>query len=795
MTSANLPSVSSSRRVRLFTVAAVSLLAMTAPRHPVAMAADNFWTGGAGNGNFSDNANWSSPPSWGFGNSLVFQANTTAPTLTNDYGSWRDNNDIYWDTTFPVARTLQSTGDFGINLKLRVQNNGSFNQTVTMPLSGGKDGAGGIQLNPVAGSLTLSGPIYNDNSVDYAVFGSQTATVTNLTLNTALGPNAPTQTDVDFVVAGGRNTAVEVNANQVWAGTTNVQSGSFTTGSGVTLASSAIVVAGGTVTTASANTFADTASLTVNSGRLAIGGSDTVASLSGSGGTVDLATGATLTFGGSGSTSYAGSITGSGNLTKVGSGTFTLTGSSAATGTTTVAAGQFTLGVANRLADTSAVSVAGGGLDLGGNSDTVGSFAISSGSLSGGGTLTATSYALSGGTVTANLGAGSITAAGNAALNGATAATALALNSGTLTLGSASRFTATTALAVTGSTGASLVLGGSETIGALSGGAAVAFGSNTLTVGGANTSTTYSGGLSGPSGVLTKVGSGTLTLGGSNSYGGGTTVTAGRLVGTTAGLQGAITNNAAVTFEQISSGTYAGNMGGSGSLTKLGSGIVVLTGVNTYAGSTLVDDGTLRVNGLPSTSDVSVTAGATLAGTGTIGGPTTIFGTHSPGDSPGVQTFSNNLTYEAGSIISWELIANTTGSAGTDYDQIVIPTANLVFSGSSTLDLSFDTPGSSVDWANAFWNVNRSWSVLDLSAGTTTGFGNLVVGGSLLDSLGNTLSPTTRGSFSVAQSGQDVVLNFTAVPEPSVCVLAVISVGLAAAVRRQRTGPAKQPAT
>lgn len=99
-----------------------------------------------------------------------------------------------------------------------------------------------------------------------------------------------------------------------------------------------------------------------------------------------------------------------------------------------------------------------------------------------------------------------------------------------------------------------------------------------------------------------------------------------------------------------------------------------------------------------------------------------------------------------------------------------------------------------MDWANAFWNVNRSWSILDLSAGTTTSFGNLVMGGSLLDSLGNTLSPTTRGSLSVSQSGQDVVLNFTAVPEPSACVLAVIGVGLAAAVRRWRPGRAKQPA-
>jgi hypothetical protein len=82
--------------------------------------------------------------------------------------------------------------------------------------------------------------------------------------------------------------------------------------------------------------------------------------------------------------------------------------------------------------------------------------------------------------------------------------------------------------------------------------------------------------------------------------------------------------------------------------------------------------------------------------------------------------------------------------------------------------------------------VNRSWLVLDLSSGTTSNINNLTIGGSLLDSLGNTLNPTTRGSFSLGQSGQDVVLNFVAVPEPGTCGLGVIGLGLAAGVRRLR---------
>ena len=654
MTFVDVPSRSSSVRCRLLAMVIVGVLATMDGRSPVATAADNFWTGGAGNGNFSDNANWQSPPSWGFGNSLVFKANTTAPTLTNDYGSWRDNNDIYWDTTFPVARTLQSTGDFGINFKLRVENRSSFPQTVSMPLSGGKDGAGGIQLNPVDGSLILSGPIYNDNSVDYAVFGSQTASVTNLVLNTALGPNA-TQTNVDFVVAGGRNTAVQVNASQVWAGTTSVQSGSFTTGTGVSLASSAIVVAGGTVTTTSANTFADTASLTVNSGRLVIGGNDTVASLSSTSGTVELASNATLTFGDSGSTA-AFAITGAGNLTKVGSGTFTMTGPSSLTGTMTVEAGRVVL---NQPMTASAVNV----------------------------------------------------------------------NGGSLAVNLANVLADTAAVTITGGT---LSFVSVDTISSLAGT-------------------------------------------------GGTLVLA--------------TPPQAFVVNQSVNTTYAGTVN-AGRFLKSGTGRLTLSGTVNTPGNAYVEvaAGVVVVDGVCGTVYVSGSAG-TLAGTGTMTTQCAIDGVHSPGPGgggPGIQTCVN-LTYGGGSIVNWDLIANTTAGAGTNYDQIAVPTGNFGFSGvgGTALNLSFDGVGSSVDWSNAFWDVNRAWRVWDLGTGVTSGVGNLSVGGSLLDSLGNTLSPTTRGSFSISQDGQDVMLNFVAVPEPSTVCMTVGGLGLAGVLRyrkRRATG-------
>ena len=104
---------------------------------------------------------------------------------------------------------------------------------------------------------------------------------------------------------------------------------------------------------------------------------------------------------------------------------------------------------------------------------------------------------------------------------------------------------------------------------------------------------TYAGNMSG-SGTLTKTGAGLLVLTGTSSYSGGTTVSAGTLFGDVASLQGNITNNASVLFDQRGNGTYTGIMSGSGALTKANAGILTLTGNNTYLGGTTVREGTLQ---------------------------------------------------------------------------------------------------------------------------------------------------------------------------------------------------------
>jgi len=114
----------------------------------------------------------------------------------------------------------------------------------------------------------------------------------------------------------------------------------------------------------------------------------------------------------------------------------------------------------------------------------------------------------------------------------------------------------------------------------------------------------------------------------------------------------------------ISSNLVHGGIAGlDGGLTKQGSGILTLTGTNSYNGATLVSAGTLLVNGaLNATSGATVTNGATLGGTGSsIAGNSVVNngGFVSPGNGSGVGVISfGNLDLQG--IFVAELTANGT---------------------------------------------------------------------------------------------------------------------------------------
>jgi len=166
----------------------------------------------------------------------------------------------------------------------------------------------------------------------------------------------------------------------------------------------------------------------------------------------------------------------------------------------------------------------------------------------------------------------------------------------------------------------------------------IAFGSGTGAINfNQSNAVTITSAISG-NGAVNQLGTGTTILSASNTYTGGTMVSAGSLVGTTASLQGAITNNAAVTFDQSTDGTYSGAMSGSGSLSKTGIGRLSLSGSSSYNGATTVSAGDLNLSGGSITnSAVTVASGASLSGygsVGTIGGA----GAINPGNSPGILT-------------------------------------------------------------------------------------------------------------------------------------------------------------
>ena len=150
-------------------------------------------------------------------------------------------------------------------------------------------------------------------------------------------------------------------------------------------------------------------------------------------------------------------------------------------------------------------------------------------------------------------------------------------------------------------------------------------------------------------GSLTKNGDGVVTLTGTNSYTGGTVVNGGRLIGDATSLQGGISNSGDVVFDQTGNETYANVISGTGSFTKTGSGSISLTGANTYTGGTTVDQGRLAVNGTV-VGDVTVNQDGTLGGRGTIGGNVTSTGHLAAGNSIDTLNIVGNTTINGGTV-------------------------------------------------------------------------------------------------------------------------------------------------
>jgi autotransporter-associated beta strand protein len=268
----------------------------------------------------------------------------------------------------------------------------------------------------------------------------------------------------------------------------------------------------------------------------------------------------------------------------------------------------------------------GGELALGAFSDTVGEVTLKSGSITGNGTLTGSSYSLQGGSVAANLGAGVMSVSGGTTtLSGSSASTTINLNSGSLVLGGADRLSNEASITIASE--AVMGLGGfAQTIGSLSGGGEVRLGS---------------------------AGTGRLTVGAGNST-------------------------------SAFAGVISGNGSAGGGLVKTGTGTLTLSGANTYNGTTSVNAGALVVNGSLGSGNVVVANGASLSGNASIGGALNVSGVLMPGNSVGTLAVSQGLALGASSVVRFDLNAANPG-IGLGLNDLIDVVGNLTLDG--TLDV------------------------------------------------------------------------------------------------------------
>ncbi|MCE9556011.1 MAG: autotransporter domain-containing protein [Planctomycetes bacterium] len=242
----------------------------------------------------------------------------------------------------------------------------------------------------------------------------------------------------------------------------------------------------------------------------------------------------------------------------------------------------------------------------------------------------------------------------------------------------------------------------------------------------------YSGEMSG-TGSLAVQGTGTFTLTGNNSYSGGTTVQGVNLTGTTSSIQGNILNNSAVVFNQLgATGTYSGNISGSGGVTLL-NGVLEFTGTNSHFGGTAVYNGRLigntnnlkghifaAVNG---TVEFNQTTDGTYAGAMIGAGALVKMGAGNL-TFTGLNTYSGGTTVSAGTLTgnSSSLQRNIINNAVVEFNQdtdgsfsgIMSGTGSMVKSGTGNLTLVGNNPFSGLGNNNYSGGTN-------IEAGTLTG--------------------------------------------------------------------------
>ncbi len=490
---------------------------------------------------------------------------------------------------------------------------------------------------------------------------------------------------------------------------------------------------------------------------------------------------------------YASALTSSGGaLTKNGSGTLTLSANNTYTGATTINAGTLQIGAGGTtgsIPSTSAITNNGTLVINRSNAITISNIITGSGGvLKRGGTVTLSgNNSYTGGTTIAVAGdiiMGADNALGNGALIYNAAGTArLQLNGTNQTITNLS-YGGSGVIENAGSGTGTLTFNIADGVNCNSNGilyrdtlgklALVKTGNGTLDFSLLSESNTgYSGGLTVNGGTFSynstattaALGMGNITLGGGTlNYAGSTARSITNNITLTAGTSSTL-NNANSTI------TVSGSIGGSGNLTKSGAGTLVLSGANSYTGTTTVSAGNLTI-----TSGTALADNGAVTLANTTGAVLSVSTSETIGSLSGGGASGGNVVIASAQTLTVNQTTNTTFSGA-------ISGANLVKTGSGTLTVNGSntyTGTTTVDsgtlqaaTANALANtsqvvLNSGGSFLvtaDDAIGTNTDIelngGTLAFGAAGYDGYVGALTLSANSTIDLGTSTNGVLLRFT----------------------------------
>ena len=279
---------------------------------------------------------------------------------------------------------------------------------------------------------------------------------------------------------------------------------------------------------------------------------------------------------------------------------------------------------------------------------------------------------------------------------------------------------------------------------------------------------------------LTKRGTGTLTLAntGGNDTTGQIAVVTGTLQvgdGVTAGGgqlgNGPVQNDAALVFNRPDALTVANPIGGAGTLTKLGAGVLTLSGGNTFSGPVAVNAGTLKLGG-----------GSALGG----GGGATTVQSGATLDLNGFAASPGETIRIAGVGVGGAGAVVNTGTGGSTVTATnVTLTANATLGGTGQFDVR--GPGASLV-GGGFDLTKVGTNEIDLASLGETHLKNVVVNGGRLVLEGDTTPGDAGGAVSVAAGAQLGLANTgNAITKP--IILTDGTLGSTAGVNNWVSGP------